>query len=254
MMRTGSKIRSVGLLLKAGAIAAVVLAAAMASAWFGVGWTDDGADDYAGGVVLRDADGEVLRVSLGKGDTDCRPYYVADSGDWIVKALVASEDGTFWEHCGVRPFSVLRATFQNLLNRRRVSGASTITMQAVRLIRPHPKTLWWKFKEALMALKMERAKDKLWILSQYLNRAPFGSNFVGIEAAANGWFGKGAKQLGLGEAAMLAGMVQAPSRFRPDRGLERAVRRRDYVLGRMKALGMVTDAQVKAALTLAGLA
>ena len=247
MMRTGSKIRSVGLLLKAGAIAAVVLAAAMASAWFGVGWTDDGADDYAGGVVLRDADGEVLRVSLGKGDTDCRPYYVADSGDWIVKALVASEDGTFWEHCGVRPFSVLRATFQNLLNRRRVSGASTITMQAVRLIRPHPKTLWWKFKEALMALKMERAKDKLWILSQYLNRAPFGSNFVGIEAAANGWFGKGAKQLGLGEAAMLAGMVQAPSRFRPDRGLERAVRRRDYVLGRMKALGMVTDAQVKAA-------
>jgi penicillin-binding protein 1C len=120
-------------------------------------------------------------------------------------------------------------------------------MQAVRLIRPHPKSLRWKFKEAVMALKMERAKDKRWILSQYLNRAPFGSNFIGIEAAANGWFGKGAKQLGLGEAAMLAGMVQAPSRFRPDRGFERAIRRRDYVLGRMKALGIITGEQMRAA-------
>ena len=246
-MRARSKIRAGGLLLKTGASAAVVFAAALAAAWIGIEWTDEGAEAYAGGVVLRDAGGEVMRVSLGTGDVDCRPYYVADPDDWIVKALVAAEDGTFWEHRGVRPLSVLRATFQNLFHRRRVSGASTITMQAVRLIRPHPKTLWWKFKEAVMALKMERAKDKRWILSQYLNRAPFGSNFIGIEAAANGWFGKGAKQLGLGEAAMLAGMVQAPSRFRPDRGFEHAIRRRDYVLGRMRALGMVADEQMKAA-------
>ena len=192
------------LLLKAGGVLAVILVAALAAAWLFIGWTDEGAADYAGGVVLRDAGGEVLRVSLGEGDVDCRPYYAADPEDWVVKALVASEDGTFWEHRGVRPLSVLRATFQNLFYRRRISGASTITMQAVRLIRPHPKTMWWKFKEAVMALKMERAKDKRWILSQYLNRAPFGSNFIGVEAAANGWFGKGAKQLGLGEAAMLA--------------------------------------------------
>ena len=234
-------------LLIAGGVLAGAVAAALCAAWFGIDWTDEGSGDYAGGVVLRDAGGEVLRVSLGENDVDCRPYYVADPDDWIVKALVASEDGTFWEHCGVRPLSILRATLQNLFYRRRISGASTITMQAVRLIRPHRKTLWWKFKEAVMALKMERAKDKRWILSQYLNRAPYGSNFIGIEAAANGWFGKGAKQLGLGEAAMLAGMVQAPSRFRPDRGFERAIRRRDYVLGRMKALGMITDDQMRGA-------
>ena len=243
-MENNFNIRTVsGILLTVGAVLLVVLAAA----WLGIGWTGVGADDYPGGVVLRDAGGEVLRVSLGEGDVDCRPYYVADPDDWIVKALVASEDGTFWEHCGIRPLSIFRATFQNLFYRRRISGASTLTMQAVRLIRPHPKTLWWKFKEAVMALKMERAKDKRWILSQYLNRAPFGSNFIGIEAAANGWFGKGAKQLGLGEAAMLAGMVQAPSRFRPDRGFERAIRRRDYVLGRMRTLGMITDAQMRGA-------
>ena len=207
-------------LLIAGGVLAGAVAAALCAAWFGIDWTDEGSDDYAGGVVLRDAGGEVLRVSLGENDVDCRPYYVADLDDWIVKALVASEDGTFWEHCGVRPLSILRATLQNLFYRRRISGASTITMQAVRLIRPHRKTLWWKFKEAVMALKMERAKDKRWILSQYLNRAPYGSNFIGIEAAANGWFGKGAKQLGL---------------------------RRDYVLGRMKALGMITDDQMRGA-------
>ena len=234
-------------LLMAGGVLAGAAVAAFCAAWFGIGWTDEGSGDYAGGVVLRDAGGEVLRVSLGENDVDCRPYYAADPDDWIVKALVASEDGTFWEHCGVRPLSILRATLQNLFYRRRISGASTITMQAVRLIRPHRKTLWWKFKEAVMALKMERAKDKRWILSQYLNRAPYGSNFIGIEAAANGWFGKGAKQLGLGEAAMLAGMVQAPSRFRPDRGFERAIRRRDYVLGRMKTLGMITDDQMRGA-------
>lgn len=211
--------------------------------WFAIDWSDARVGEYPGGVVLRDSAGEVMRVSLGPGDVDCRPYYQADREDWIVKALVAVEDGTFFEHHGVRPLSVVRAAFQNIVCRRRVSGASTITMQAVRLVNPHPKSLWWKYKEAVMALKMERCHDKLWILSQYLNRAPFGSNLVGIESAAQGWFGKSAKELGIGEAAMLAGMVQAPSRYRPDRGFGRASKRREYVLSRMRELGMITAEQ-----------
>ena len=180
---------------------------------------------------------------------DCRPYYAADRKDWIVQALVASEDGTFWTHRGVRPLSALRAACQNVFSGRRVSGASTITMQAVRLISPHPKSLWWKWKEAVMALKMERCRSKEWIITQYLNRAPFGANFIGVEAAAQGWFGKGAKDLGVGEAALLAGMVQAPSRYRPDRHYDLAIRRRDYVLGRMVALGMITEEQKEGART-----
>ncbi len=237
-------IRRIGRIAAAGTLSAIVF---VALSWTFIDWTDEGADKYAGGVILRDDAGNVLRVSLGEGDTDCRPFYVASRDDWIVKALVASEDGSFWSHHGVRPLSILRAACQNVFNGRRISGASTITMQAVRLIRPHPKTLWWKWKEAMMALKMERTKSKEWILSQYLNRAPYGSNLVGIEAAAQGWFGKGAKSLGLGEAAMLAGMVQAPSRFRPDRGYEKALKRRDYVLGRMQELGLATVAQVEGA-------
>ena len=237
-------IRRIGRIAAAGTLSAIVF---VALSWTFIDWTDEGADKYAGGVILRDDAGNVLRVSLGEGDTDCRPFYVASRDDWIVKALVASEDGSFWSHHGVRPLSILRAACQNVFYGRRISGASTITMQAVRLIRPHPKTLWWKWKEAMMALKMERTKSKVWILSQYLNRAPYGSNLVGIEAAAQGWFGKGAKSLGLGEAAMLAGMVQAPSRFRPDRGYEKALKRRDYVLGRMQELGLATAAQVEGA-------
>jgi len=220
--------------------------AALAS-WFAIDWTDRAAADYAGGTILRDNAGNVLRVSLGPGDVDCRPWYVASGDDWIVKALVASEDGTFWTHHGVRPLSVARAFLQNIVNRRRISGASTITMQAVRLIEPHGKSYSQKWVEMVRALKMEREKDKVWILSQYLNRAPFGSNLVGIESAAQGWFGKGAKELGLGEAALLAGMVQAPSRFRPDRHLDKAMVRRDYVLSRMVECGYATEEQVEAA-------
>ena len=215
--------------------------------WLTVDWDIAGEDDYEGGVVLRDAAGEVMRVSLGEGDVDCRPYYRAAPEDWVVKALVASEDGEFWNHCGVRPLSALRAAVQNVTSFRRVSGASTLTMQAVRLIHPHPKTLCWKAVEAIQAMKLERAHDKLWILSEYLNRAPFGSNFIGVEAAARGWFGKGAKDLGIGEAALLAGMVQAPSRFRPDRWPERALKRREYVLERLFRLGTITAEQRAAA-------
>ncbi|MGN0853740.1 MAG: transglycosylase domain-containing protein [Kiritimatiellia bacterium] len=211
--------------------------------WTVVDWTPAGSDVYPGGVVLRDAAGRVLRVSLGANDVDCRPCYTARKEDWIVKALVAAEDGSFWTHGGVRPLSVLRAALQNVGTGRRVSGASTISMQTVRLISPHPKSLKWKIIEAVKAVKMEMRKDKIWILSQYLNRAPFGSNFVGIEAAAHGWFGKEVADLGLGEAALLAGMVQAPSRFRPDRGLKKALKRRDYVLSRMEKMGMITAEQ-----------
>lgn len=226
-------------------IAAVL---AVCVSWFAIDWEgEEASKEYAGGVVLRDGAGNVLRVSLGPGDVDCRPYYEADENDWVVKALVAVEDGEFWNHCGVRPLSMLRALFQNIFYRRRISGASTITMQAVRLIKPHKKSYGAKWVEAFEAMKMERKKTKKWILSQYLNRAPYGSNFIGIEAAANGWFGKSAKSLGLSEAAILAAMVQAPSRFRPDRGYDKVIKRRDYVLTRMLAMGYITEEQMEGA-------
>ena len=209
--------------------------------WFAIDLNDGEADAYPGGVSVCDASGRVLRVTLGPGDVDCRPTYRASPDDRIVQALVAVEDSEFWTHCGVRPLSAVRALMQNVFYRGRISGASTITMQAVRLIRPHPKSYFEKWCEAFRALKLERRHDKLWILSQYLNRAPFGSNLVGIEAGAQGWFGKSARRLAPDEAALLAGMVQAPSRLRPDRHLRTAMARRDFVLARMHHLGYLDD-------------
>lgn len=228
------------------AVAAAALAAALlvpAAAWLLVDPHLELADEYPAGAVLRNSAGYVMRVSLGAGDMDCRPYYAAAADDWIVKAIVASEDRRFFSHSGVDWLSVCRAFRQNVSSFRRVSGASTLTMQASRLVRPHPRTFFWKAVEAIRAIKMERSRDKLWIVSQYLNRAPFGSNLVGIEAAAQGWFGKSAKNLGLGEASLLAGLVQSPGRLRPDRHMDRALKRREYVLGRMQELGMITQEQ-----------
>ena len=88
---------------------AAALSAFLVASWLFIGWTDEGAAEFPGGIVLRDSAGRIIRVALGPGDVDCRPHYRASPDDWIVKALVAAEDGTFWSHRGVRPMSALRA-------------------------------------------------------------------------------------------------------------------------------------------------
>ena len=227
--------------------AALALAVGLAVSWVQIEPPLEESNVFPAGVVLRDREGAVMRVSLGPGDTDCRPWYVPSRDDWLVKAMVASEDKRFFSHGGADLRALARAIAQNVFFGRRISGASTITEQTTRLITPHPRTMRWKWVEFVQALKMERARSKDWILSQYLNRSPFGSNLVGAEAAAHGWFGKDPHDLSLGEAALLAGIVQAPSRFRPDRHLDRALHRRDYVLTRVETLGLAPPERVAAA-------
>ncbi len=194
---------------------------------------------YPASVVMTDRDGGVLRVRLGTGDLDCRPVYVPDREDWIVQAVIAAEDQRFWTHAGLDPLALARAVRQNLGSGRRISGASTISTQVIRLLEPRPRTMTTKLVEAFRALQLERRQTKEEILAQYLNRAPFGGNIVGIEAAAQRYFGKNAKQLSLAEASLLAGLPQSPSRLRPDRHRDRALRRQQYVLDRMVALGTI---------------
>ncbi len=222
------------------AIAAIV---AFVALWFCNPPPLEEARVFPEGFVMRDSAGEIIRVGLGPGDADCRPTYVANRDDWIAKAIVAAEDARFFSHNGVRLESVLRSIRQNVTAFRRISGASTITMQTVRLIKPHKRSFLNKIFEAFKAFRLERAMTKEEILSQYLNRAPFGSNLIGIEAASQVWFGHPASRLTLAEASLLAGLPQAPSRFRPDRNLPRALKRRAYVLDRMEALGMITHAE-----------
>ena len=241
------KRRTVRRLVAAAAVLAAAGAALFALLWALCPPPLEAAERYPAGLSLVDRDGNELRVKLGPDDSDCRPFHEASRDSWIAKALVASEDKRFFSHGGADLLALARAVAQNLGALRRVSGASTLTQQTVRLVEPHPRTLRWKVVEFFQAFRLERARSKEWILSQYLNRAPFGSNLVGIESAARGWFAKKPDDLSLGEAALLAGIVQAPTRFRPDRHLDRALKRRDYVLDRMLELGFADSNQVAAA-------
>ncbi len=158
----------------------------------------------------------------------------------LIEATVAVEDERFRRHPGVDPLSIARAVGQNLSAGEVVSGASTITMQLCRLLHPRPRTLRSKMIEAFRALQLERLLGKERILEEYLNRAPYGGNLVGVEAAARHYLGRGAGDLSLAEAALLAGLPQGPSILRPDRHPERARRRRDTVLRRMHEEGRIT--------------
>jgi penicillin-binding protein 1C len=195
---------------------------------------------FPASLVIEDREGRPLRVLLGPGGYDCRPVYRPEETDWIAKAIVAAEDQRFWSHPGLDPLAMARAMKQDLFAMRKVSGASTLSTQVIRMIEPRSRTLWNKAIEAFRALQMERRLSKEDVLAQYLNRAPFGSNISGIEAAARRYFGKGAHDLSLAEAAMLAGVPQSPSRLRPDRNPERAKKRQAYVLDRMVACGMIS--------------
>lgn len=220
--------------------AGAVLAAALAAA---VRWGPFPEDELArlpAAVVLTDRNGEPLRVRLAAGGFDCRPGYRPVPEHWIAKAVVAAEDRRFWSHPGVDVLALARAVGQNLACGRRVSGASTISTQVIRMLEPRRRTLAAKAIEAFLALQLERRHRKDEILAQYLDRAPFGGNLVGIEAAARRYFGKGAAQLSLAEAALLAGVPQSPARLRPDRHFERAKRRQAYVLERMEACGFIS--------------
>jgi len=197
---------------------------------------------YPAATVLTDRHGEPIRVQLGRDDLDCRPIYVPDPSHWIVQALVAAEDQRFWTHAGLDPVALARAVSQNVLAGRRISGASTISTQVIRLIEPRPRNILTKVCEAFRALQLERIATKEEILAQYLNRAPFGGNIVGIEAAARRYFGKSAEDLSLIEASLLAGLPQSPSRLRPDRHPQRAAKRQQHVLERMVACGYIDEA------------
>ena len=199
--------------------------------------------------MLTDRAGQPLRVWLGPRDMDCRPLYQPQPGDWVVQALVASEDQRFWQHPGLDVCALSRAVWQNVTSFRRVSGASTLSTQVIRMVEPRRRNVWSKAVEAFRALQMEQRVDKTTILGHYLNRAPFGSNIVGVESAARRYFGKGAADLSLAEASLLAGLPQSPSRLRPDRYPERAKKRQGYVLDRMLACGFITSNEYAEAAT-----
>ncbi|MDQ8732671.1 PBP1A family penicillin-binding protein [Bradyrhizobium sp. LHD-71] len=167
----------------------------------------------------------------------------------LPKAFIAIEDRRFYSHMGIDPMGIARAAVANIMHRGVSQGGSTLTQQlAKNLFLTQERTLMRKLQEAELALWLEHKYSKNAILELYLNRVYFGSGAYGVEAAAQKYFGKSARNVTLAEAAMLAGIVKSPSRLAPNRNPDGAERRANTVLGAMAEAGFITEAQAKAAI------
>ena len=166
----------------------------------------------------------------------------------LVQAVLATEDRRFYGHFGIDPIGLARAVLANLRAGRIVQGASTITQQVAKNLFLTPeRTLKRKVQEVLLALWLESRFSKDHILTLYLNRVYLGAGVFGVEAAARRYFGIPARRLSLYQAAMLAGLLKAPSRYNPAHHPDRAARRTARVLANMVAAGAITPAQARAA-------
>ncbi|RJR17587.1 MAG: PBP1A family penicillin-binding protein [Nitrospiraceae bacterium] len=162
----------------------------------------------------------------------------------MIKALVAVEDSRFWQHKGVDYLAILRAVFKDILAGRIKEGASTITQQLAKVVFLSPeKTVIRKLKEATLAYRLEKNLTKEEILELYLNKIYFGHGAYGVEMAARSYFGKSISEIDLAEAALLCGLIKAPSRYTPYNNLDKAKQRQMVVLNRMKEEGYITQEQ-----------
>jgi penicillin-binding protein 1A len=170
------------------------------------------------------------------------PAYVPD-------AFIAIEDRRFYSHGAVDPWGIVRAAIADVLHRGAAQGGSTITQQlAKNIFLTQERTLTRKLQEIILAVWLERKYSKAQILDLYLNRVYFGAGAYGVEAAAQRYFAESARQLTLPEAAMLAGLVQSPSRLAPTRKPDGAARRARVVVEAMAEQGMIGRAAAKLAL------
>jgi len=197
--------------------------------------------------TVLDKDGNLLRAFLGKEDSWLLEVGLDEINPDFINATLAIEDKRFMKHPGIDLAAVFRAAKQNLASKRVISGASTISMQVMRLLLPKKRTLWNKIVETVHTIRLEALYSKQDILKLYFELAPYGGNILGVKAASLRYFKKYPQDLNLSECALLAGLPQSPSRLRPDRYPKRAKIRRDQVLLSMLKNGYINQAQFKSA-------
>ncbi|MDX2475804.1 MAG: penicillin-binding protein 1A [Gammaproteobacteria bacterium] len=183
------------------------------------------------------------------GEKRRQPISIEETPDDLLNAILASEDANFYHHRGVDFTGILRAIVANFRTGGHGQGASTVTMQVARnYFLTREKTYTRKFKEVLLAFELEKQLDKQQILELYINKIFLGHRSYGFGAAALVYYGKPINDLDLAQFAMLAGLPKAPSSNNPISNPERALSRRNYVLGRMLKLGYITEDQYNLAL------
>ncbi|WP_333824934.1 transglycosylase domain-containing protein [Pinisolibacter sp.] len=192
-------------------------------------------------VKIVSADGKLVG---NRGDTGGEAVRLADMPPWLPGAVVAIEDRRFRSHFGVDPIGLLRAVAVNLTRRGVSQGGSTLTQQlAKNLFLTQERTFGRKVQEVLLALWLEHEYSKDQILELYLNRVYMGAGAYGVDAAARRYFGKSAREVNPMEAAMLAGLLKAPSRYAPSHDPEKARGRAEVVLAAMVDTGVLTPDQ-----------
>lgn len=171
-----------------------------------------------------------------------QPVALRNISPWVIKATLAAEDSSFYQHGGIRLLSIGRAFIENLLNRGVKQGGSTITQQLARnLFLTQERTLERKAKEVILSIRMEQLFTKDRIMEMYLNTIYFGHGAWGVDTAARTYFGKPSSEITLPEAAILAGLIAAPGRYSPLSNFENSKGRQRYVLDRLLALGWINE-------------
>jgi len=188
-------------------------------------------EDYS--TVFLGSKDELLRISLSPLDKYRIKLPLEDVPEHVKQGFLIYEDRFFYYHPGVNPYSLIRALITNYRSGRIVSGASTITMQIAKLMETKERTLKSKLIEILKAFQLEKKYSKKELLEIYLNMVPMGGNVEGIGAASYLYFGKPARDLSLGEGALLIGLPKSPNRYRPDRNNLHAKKQRNRVLRRI---------------------
>jgi penicillin-binding protein 1A len=198
-------------------------------------------------ITILGADGKTIAT---RGDMGGAAVPLKALPPYLPKAFIAIEDRRFYYHFGLDPIGLMRAVVTNVLHRGVREGGSTLTQQlAKNLFLTQERTLSRKIDELILALGLESKYSKNQILELYLNRVYFGAGAYGVEAAAQRYFGKSARNVTLGEAAMLAGLVKAPSKLAPTRNPKLARERAAVVLSAMVDGGFVSAAAAHAART-----
>jgi len=198
-------------------------------------------------ATLSTSDGTLLGARISADGQWC--FEPAESvPEKFAKCIVTYEDKRFWWHPGIDFLSIGRAMRQNLSRREVVSGASTISMQVIRLSRPDaPRNIPEKLLEAVMATRLELRYSKKKILLLYASNAPFGGNVVGLEAAAWRYFGRPADELSWAESAMLAVLPNAPALIHPGKNRERLLEKRNFLLDKLMTKGVIDDIECELA-------
>jgi penicillin-binding protein 1C len=185
--------------------------------------------------VVTDKNGELLNAFIAA-DGQWRFPFNKKVPEKFVQCITTFEDKRFFYHPGVDPIAMSRAVYQNITHKEVVSGGSTLTMQVIRMSKKHEKrNIWNKISESILSVRLEVTNSKKKILALYASNAPFGSNVVGLDAAAWRYYGRSPEQLTWGEMAALAVLPNAPALVHPGKNRELLMRKRNELIDKLIA-------------------